>query len=512
MDNRKKGVIASYIYLVVNIVVNIFYVPILLDNLGKNEYGLYQIVGSVFAYLSIFEASISSGVLRFYCKAFAEGNKNQMENVLAIARIIYRILSLIIILIGIVGIWGFRLFYSDSLTISEINESTIMLIILIINMIVTMANAIYLASINVNEKFALIKVLAMITQIIQPILCVLVLSEFPYALTVTIIQLLVNIIVSIFRYFYSTRKLSVKVYLHKFDYRLGKNIIIFAGSILLASVADQIFWKADQIILGKLYCTEVVAVYAIGSQIYTNYSYVGTAVSSVFFPRLSKLYMEHDGVKKISELFTRVGRISFQILFLVLTGFTIFGQEFITIWVGKEYQEAYLIALMVLVPFTIDLTQNLGLSILQVVNKYSFRAKMYFVAAILNIVSTIFMAKYWGGVGAAASTGITMFITSGLILNLYYSKIIGLDIKLFWNNIIIILGKMFPIVVLSYFFNKIIVTPVNIYILIIKMLLYCIIYIIILYLVAMNKYEKEMMKSIITKMISRIISVFHSRL
>ncbi len=511
MDNRKKGVIASYIYLIVNIVVNIFYVPILLNNLGKNEYGLYQIVGSIFAYLSIFESSISSGVLRFYCKAFAEGNKKQMENVLAIARIIYRILSLIIILVGIVGIWGFRIFYSDSLTVSEINESTIMLVILLINMIVTMANAIYLATINANEKFALIKVLAMITQIVQPILCVLVLAKLPYALTVTIIQLIVNIIVSVFRYFYSTRKLSVKVYLHKFDYMLSKNIIIFAGSILLASVADQIFWKADQIILGKLYSTEVVAVYAIGSQIYTNYSYVGTAVSSVFFPRLSKLYMEHDGIRKISDLFIRVGRISFQILLLVLTAFIVFGQEFITIWVGKEYQEAYLIALMVLVPFTIDLTQNLGLSILQVVNKYSFRAKMYFVAALLNIISTIYMAQYWAGVGAAASTGITMLITSGLILNFYYYKIIGLDIKSFWKNIILILGKMLPLVILSYILNKTIVTPINIYILIIKMLLYCIIYIAILYLGAMNKYEKEVMKSMISKIIFAIKSILHLR-
>lgn len=508
MDNRKKGVIASYIYLIVHVIVNIFYIPILLNYLGKNEYGLYQIVGSIFAYLSIFESSISSGVLRFYCKAFADGNKNQMENVLAVARIIYRLFSVIIIVIGIVGIWGFRSFYRNSLTISEINESTIMLVILLVNMIVTMANAVYLASINAHEKFALIKGLAMTAQIIQPILCVIVLAKFPYALTVTIIQLVINTMVSIFRYFYSTKKLLVKVYLHSFDYVLGKNIIVFAGNILLASIADQIFWKADQVILGKLYCTEIVAVYAIGSQIYTNYSYVGTAVSSVFFPRLNKLYTEFDGLRKVSDLFIRVGRLSFQILFLVLTAFIIFGQEFITIWVGEDYREAYLIALVILVPFTIDLTQNLGLSILQVVNKYSFRAKIYFLAAILNIFTTIYMAQFWGSLGAAASTGITMLITSGLILNLYYYKIIRLDIILFWKNIIMILGKIIPIVILSYAINKIIMTPVNIYILIFKILLYCMTYTAVLYFVAMNEYEKEMMNSIVTRLLSGIKNVF----
>lgn len=504
MDNRKKGIVASYMYLIVHIVVNIFYVPILLNSLGKDEYGLYQIVGSIFAYISIFEASISSGVLRFYCRAFAERDRKQMENVLAIARIIYRVLSVIIVVIGIIGIWGFRIFYKQSFTARELDESTIMLIVLLINMIITMSNSIYLASITANEKFVLLKVIAMITQIAQPICCLIILVRFPYALTVVVIQLAVNMLVCVFRYVYSTKELSVKVYLHKFDFQLAKKIIIFAGSILMASIADQIFWKADQIILGKIYCTEVVAVYAVGSQIYTNYSFVGTAISSVFFPKLSKLYAESNGIKKISDLFIRVGRLSFQILFLVLTTFVIFGKEFITIWVGKEYKDAYLIALVVLIPFTVDLVQNLGLSILQVVNKYSFRAKMYLVAALLNIISTTYMAQLWGGIGAAVSTGITMIITSGFILNLFYSKKIGLNIALFWKNIVSIFGRLFPIVMLAYVLNLAIITPINIYWLLAKMFFYCIIYLIVLYLGVMNSYEKDLVDTTVVKILNKM--------
>ena len=500
MDNRKKGVVASYLYLIIHIIVNILYVPILLNDLGKSEYGLYQIIGSVFAYIAIFESSISSGVLRFYCKVSAEGNKKQMENVLAVVRIIYRILSVIIIGVGMVGILCFRLFYKGALTEIEIKESTIMFIILLINMFVTMSNSIYLASINANERFALLKVLGIFSQIMQPLCCVIILSRFPYAVTVTVIQLLINILVSIFRYFYSTKKLNVKVCLHELDYTLAKNIIFFASSILLASIADQIFWKADQIILGKLYSTVVVAVYSIGAQIYTNYSFVGTAISSVFFPKLSKLYAEKNGIEKISKLFVRVGRVSFQVLFLVLSVFIIFGKEFITIWVGEGYQDAYFIALMVLIPFTVDLMQNLGLSILQVVNKYSFRAKMYFVAAILNIVSTVCMARIWGGIGAAASTGITMIITSGFILNFYYWKEIGLDIRLFWKNITVIFLKIIPVVVISYFCNILFQNRESIIILLVKILIYCGVYMVVMYFGIMDKREKSMVNTILHRL------------
>lgn len=109
----------------------------------------------------------------------------------------------------------------------------------------------------------------------------------------------------------------------------------------LSNIADQIFLKTDQIILAKMYNTAVVAVYAVGSQIYTNYMYAGITVASVFFPRVSKLYQEENSTQKISQLFIKVGRIAFLMCFLVLSGFVIFGKEFITLWVGSIYEPAY---------------------------------------------------------------------------------------------------------------------------------------------------------------------------
>ena len=69
MSERKKGAILSYIQVVLSAIVSVIYVPILLRYLGKSEYGLYQIVGSFFSYISVFESCMSTGVLRNYCNA-----------------------------------------------------------------------------------------------------------------------------------------------------------------------------------------------------------------------------------------------------------------------------------------------------------------------------------------------------------------------------------------------------------------------------------------------------------
>lgn len=92
--------------------------------------------------------------------------------------------------------------------------------------------------------------------------------------------------------------------------------------------------------------------------------------------------------------------------------------------------------LLIIIPFTIDLIQNIGLSILQAQNHYDFRAKVYFGIGILNLILAIPLGMKYGGIGCAFSTGFSMFIGNGLVMNWYYSSVTGLQIKEFWKQII----------------------------------------------------------------------------
>ena len=186
-----------------------------------------------------------------------------------------------------------------------------------------MANAIYTATINGNERFVFDKCASIMSQILQPIVCYLIIRVYPYATIVTLIQVCLNLLVAVSRYWYAKKELHVVVKLHHGDKKLAKEILVFASSMLLSNIADQIFLKTDQIILAKMYNTAIVAVYAVGSQIYTNYMYAGITVASVFFPRVSKLYQEENSTQKISQLFIKVGRIAFLMCFVVLSGFVI---------------------------------------------------------------------------------------------------------------------------------------------------------------------------------------------
>lgn len=499
MNQRKIGTILSYIQNLLHIVISFLYVPLLLGGIGKSEYGLYQLVGSVVAYISIMESLLSSGVLRFYCKYKALNDKLMMENTLAVSKKIYNIFSMLVLIIGIICSFVFRNVYAGALTNKELVETQLMLFVLILNIIVNLKSYVYTAAITAHEEFIFLKILTIFSIIVQPLVILLVIKQWPYAITIVIIQTVINFILAILKILFFKRKLQLNIILHKEDKEFIKQLLVFSAGIFLAALADQIFWKADQLILGKLYGTSVVAVYAIGAQIYSNYMPLGTSITSVFMPKISQLYNEVDGINLISDLFIRTGRLVFFLTSLVLTGFCLYGKTFICLWAGEDYIEAFYVAIIVMIPFTIDLIQNLGLVILQVTNKYSFRGKMYFIIAIINIFSTVILARYYGMKGAAFSTAISMLLGNGLMMNWYYSKKVGLNIKKFWKEII----KIFPTVIIAFCLGKLleIMKLCNIYL---DFGLHVVIYIIIfgtlMYLFAFNDYEKNLIKSFLIKM------------
>lgn len=500
MNERKKGAILSYIQVVLSVLVNIIYVPVLLRYLGKSEYGLYQIVGSFFSYISVFESCMSVGVLRNYCNALGKQDNEESEVTLSMARAIYRWMAVLMAITGVIVIFAFRRFYASSFSVSELKESSAILLLLFANMMVTLLGSVYLTVLTGQEKFTFIKILAIFIQIVQPVLVILCVRKIPYAITISTVIVLLNIATVMLRYLYVTRKLKIKIVKKNRNQKVIHEIVGLSATVLLGCIADQIFWKTDQVILGKLFSTTVVAVYSVGAQIYMMYMQFGTQIASVFYPKISILYQEENGNQKVSDLFVRVGRITLMIIMLILSGFIVFGKEFLFFWVGQGYTEAYYVAIVVMIPFSVDLAQNLALCILQIKQQYGFRAKIYLLSALINIVTTVIFASYFGMIGAAISTGLSMTLTSGLIMNWYYLKKTKLDIIKFWKESAGIIVTAALMVVLALWVKQhMAYGRMGILQLGLEIALFVLIYAGIIYQFVMNTQEKELLLAFVKR-------------
>lgn len=72
---------------------------------------------------------------------------------------------------------------------------------------------------------------------------------------------------------------------------------------------------------------------------------------------------------------------------------------------------------------------------MQVENKYAFRGVVYSILAAVNIAAVVAITPIYGPIGAAACTGFLMFIGNGVVMNVFYAKVIKLDIAGYWKGI-----------------------------------------------------------------------------
>lgn len=499
MNNRKKGVIVSYAYSISQVVINLLYVPLLLQGIGVGEYGVYQMVGSLIAYVNVMSTTLAAGATRFYSKYYVLGDETGMSHTLSTFRNIYQKLDAILAILTVIFIAIFQLVYSNSLSDWELAEGSVLLIILAVNVALTLNNTLSIAVITAREEFLFLRLSMLATLLAQPVFVLIAIQFFPYAITVSIVQLIANAICRSIQHWYAKKKLDMNTSCRIVDKKLRKSIFVFSGGIIFAALADQIFWKTGQLILGYLYGTSFVAIYAVGIQVINAYSPLGVAISSVFLPRVSELWHKKKDINAITVLFLKVSRIVLYPLLGLLLGFVVFGKDFVMLWAGDGFELAYFVAVVVLIPFTVDVMQNIGLTILQVMNKYAFRAKMYFVSAVCNFALAIPLSTYFGLMGPALSSAFVIVISSGVILNIYYKCVIGLDMGLFWKSVT---RQAFPLVLYSMLFHLVwnqFQHEIAWSTLISGAFIFLILYCFVAYFLSANVYEKNLIRSLLNR-------------
>ena len=435
MNQRKVGIFLSYLNIILQVIIGFLYVPILLHYIGKNEYGLYQLIGSLIAYFSIMDFGLTAAVTRFYTRYKALKDKVGMENILAISMFGYGGATLLSLTVGVVCYLYLDQIFGASMSVAELAEARQMFLLLLFNIAISLSTMVFQSVINAHEKFLFLKGLSTIQLVVQPILVVLILQKYPTAMAVAVAQTLLNVALIIARIYYCFGKLHITIRYHYWNRELFQDFKKLALSVFAVSLIDQVFWKTNQIILGIVQGTAAVAVYSIASLIYMNYMALSTAISGVYLPHITEMVTQRKPVSSLSALFIQIGRWQYYLLALVASGFIIFGRQFIQLWAGAGFEDAYWITILIILPFTIDLIQNIGLAILQAMNHYDFRAKIYFITGVLNLALAIPMGIKFGGIGCAFATGVSMLVGNGFVMNWFYNKYIGLDIPGFWKQI-----------------------------------------------------------------------------
>ena len=500
MKNQlKAGVVLSYISTVISIIIQLIYMPVMIRLLGKSEYGLYSLVSSVVSYLSLFSLGFTGAYLRFFAKFYS--NKEKLASLNGMFLTLFCILSLIATICGVILSFFPKQIFGSKLLESELSKARVIMLILVINIAITLISGIFESIIGAYEQFVFQRIVGIVSAIVNPFICLPLLLLGHGSITIVVVTTGVTLARFVVNVWFCICKIKIPISFREFQWSLLREITVFSSFLLINMIIDQINWNVDKLILGHTNGTEEIAVYGVASQFNSLFITFSTTISSVFAPRVNHIAVQ-KGKKyrdEFTKLMAKIGRIQWLILGLVTGGFVVFGQYFIVhIFAGKGYEDAYKAALYLVIPALIPLIQNIGIEMQRALNKHQFRSIIYLIMAIGNIGISIPLASRWGAIGAAMGTAFSLLIGNGLIMNMFYHKVLHIDMKYFWKEIARTWrGFLIPTMLAVVIMRCVVFT--NIIIFLICVFIFTVVYCVSILIFSCNEEEKSLISGMIKR-------------
>ena len=492
----KYGALLAYFQRGLGILIALLYTPYMIRMLGKNEYGLYSTVSSTISMLTILNLGLNAGYIRYFAKYKTNNDNESIYRLNGLYLLIFLIIGFVAFICGLGMSFNLDLIFSKGLTSEEYDIAKVLALLVTFNLAVSFPASVFSTIISAHEKFVFLKTLAMIRNALTPAIMLPILYYGYKSITMVMVSVILSLLVDISYYVYCRKVLMAKFCFNNFEKGILKSLFAYTFFIALNSVIDQINWQIDKVLLGRFKGTASVAVYSVGYSLFHFYMMSSVAVSGVFTPRIHKIINQYKDDKEkcfseLNSLFVKIGRIQFLILALVASGVVIFGRPFLYFWVGKGYEDSYYVALLLIITGSISLIQTLGIEIQRAQNNHQFRSIAYLIMAFINLAISIFLCQLYGAIGSALGTAISIIIANGFIMNIYYHKKCGINVIVFWKNIIrMSFGLILPIGIsflLSNYFNYYSKTGF-----VGGVLIYTLVYCISMWFVSMNEYEKSL--------------------
>ena len=499
MNQIKSGIILSYASLALNNIVAIVYTPVLLRYLGQSEYGLYSLITSIIAYLTILDLGLGNTIVRYSALYKSEGKITKLYDLFGLFIKIYLGISCFVAIIGVGLYTQLDDYLIKSMNTSEIERAKTMYLFLIGNLIFTFPLSVFSSIVTAYQRFVFAKALNIIRIVLQPLIMTPLLIWGYKAVALVVVITALNLGTLIANMLYSFIKLKIRVSWNKTDPGIIREIFIFSFYIFLGVAVDKMNWSTGQIILGLTAGPSTVAVYAVAIQILLCFFGFASSISGIFLPKITEMINKHNSSELFSQLFIKIGRLQYILLLLVLMGFYFFGKSFILFWAGKDYSNAYGLSLIVMIPLMLTAIQHTGVLILQAMNRQKFRSIVYFLIAIFNIFLSWALSSQFGEYGCAISFAICMLIGNILIMNLYFERKIRLDITLFWKEIFKSVYLIISMVAFGYTLIHVI-NPNSIIKLCGDIIIFSTIFTILSYYLYMNTYERHLLFNILKKL------------
>lgn len=311
-----RNTVLLYFRMIFTMAVALYTSRVVLNTLGVEDYGIYNVVGGVVTMFVFINNSMSSATQRYITFALGKGDKDWLQTVFSTTLQIHTLIAGIIVLLGeTVGLWF--LYNKMQIPTDRMDAAFWVLQCSIVSMVVMVISVPYNADIVAHEKmsaFAYISILEVVLKLAIVYLLVIFLFDklILYAFLTLVVQILIRFCYSI----YCNRHFGETKYRKVWNKTLFKEMTGFAGWSMFGNLAGVLFSQGLNILLNVFFGPVVNAARAVAVQVQSTIQQFVGNFQMALNPQIMKTYARGE-LAEMHKLMFRSARFSFFLLFLI---------------------------------------------------------------------------------------------------------------------------------------------------------------------------------------------------
>lgn len=367
MDSSTRVVVNTgiqYVRTVVQVAIMLYTSRVVLDNLGVEDYGIYNLVGGVIAMLSFIQINLANTTIRYL--SYHHG-KNDMPMVIKIFNNSLCIQLFFGLVICVLLVCATDFVFANMLNISmeRLSVAKVVYYLMIGSLFFNLVSTPYFASLISHENLVYSSMVQIVDSILKvPIVVSLIYVTFDKLIWYSCGSLFLVIFNFILYYIYCRKKYEECRHFNfrTFEYSLFKEMFSFMGWNVYGTCCIVGRGQGVAILLNNFYSAAINAAYGIGNQVAGQLNFLSNALTTAINPQIIKA----EGAGDRQKMF-RLAEISCKFSFLLMSMISvpafIFMDKLLAIWLREVPDYTTMFCRMFLLAIQIDLlTMNMAVA------------------------------------------------------------------------------------------------------------------------------------------------------
>lgn len=400
--------------------VSIYTTRVVLNVLGVEDYGTYNVVCGFVAMFGFLNTSLSNGIQRFYNFEYVRSGKLGVKKVYQTAFLIQSILAiLVVLLVEAIGIWYINT--KMVIPVERIDAANWIFQLSVASLLLLILQIPYSAAILAYEKMSYYAIVSMVDVVLKLVIVLaLPFLKGDKLIIYGFLQLVINLLNYFLYYIYAKKHLTFLSLEKVFHTNLFHSIFKFSGWNVLATFAWMTQGQGVNMIINLYFGTVINAARGVSGQIQSAIQGFCENLVVAFRPQLIQSYAQGN-TKRTERMMYSMSKIMF-VMFFILSTPVIFEINYILfLWLGDEIPD-YTAPFTILVLLSMY-PRNYSMAFAQVVHATG-RLGLYQICTALVILLTLPLSYLFLNMGADAISVywvnfficVLMFVVSMLVL------------------------------------------------------------------------------------------------